>query len=156
MEPQVRFCNAADGTRIGYAVLGEGPPLVLVYSWGNTIETEWRNAGVRTAYEQLSEGRQLVIMSRRGFGASQRDVDDLSLDAQTSDLEAVVNASELDRFDLWGFGDSNGACVAYSVRTPAKVSRLILWDAYVRGSDFMPEGAIRSLVELARENWGMA
>src|SRR5688572_26860143 len=156
MEPQVRFCNAADGTRIGYALLGQGAPLVLVYSWGNSVETEWRNPAVREAYRQLADGRQAIIVMRRGIGASQREVDDLSIEAQTSDLEAVVNAMGLDQFDLWGFGDSNGACVRYSVQNPQKVSRLILWDAFVRGTDFMPEGTIRSLVELAKENWRMA
>jgi len=28
MERQIRFCISADGTRIAYATVGEGPPLV--------------------------------------------------------------------------------------------------------------------------------
>ncbi len=30
MEPQIRFCTSADGTRIAYAFYGSGPPLVRV------------------------------------------------------------------------------------------------------------------------------
>ncbi len=35
MEPQIRFCTSADGTRIAFAVYGErsGPPLVWVPGW---------------------------------------------------------------------------------------------------------------------------
>jgi len=38
MEQQIRFCTSADGTRIGYATLGEGPPLVCVQMWGANVE----------------------------------------------------------------------------------------------------------------------
>jgi len=30
MEPQIRFCTSADGTRIAYAAVGEGPAVVEV------------------------------------------------------------------------------------------------------------------------------
>ena len=30
MEPQIRFCTSADGTRIAHATVGERPPLVRV------------------------------------------------------------------------------------------------------------------------------
>ncbi len=34
MEPQIRFCTSADGTRIAYSTVGEGQPLVLASAWG--------------------------------------------------------------------------------------------------------------------------
>lgn len=40
MERQIRFCTSADGTRIAYAVLGQGPatPVITVSGWTWTIE----------------------------------------------------------------------------------------------------------------------
>jgi class 3 adenylate cyclase len=93
---------------------------------------------------------------RRGFGASQRDVDDLSLEAQTSDIAAVFDALDLNGADLWAFGDATAPCVAFTVQNPERVNRLAIYSPYVRGRDFMPEGAIRSLMDLCVQNWGMA
>ena len=38
MEQQIRFCTSADGTRIAYATLGEGPPLVYITGWGLALQ----------------------------------------------------------------------------------------------------------------------
>ena len=136
-------------------MLGDGRPLVLVYSWGASIETEWPNPVVRGAHLRLAVGRRLVWVLRRGMGASQREVDDLSLDAQVSDVAAVVDALALEHFDLWGFGDGTGPCVAYAARHPERVSRLVLQNAYVRG-DFMEERAVRALMDLVQKHWSVA
>ena len=40
MEPQIRFCTSADGTRIAYTTLGDGPPVVYVSGWGVSIELD--------------------------------------------------------------------------------------------------------------------
>jgi DNA-binding CsgD family transcriptional regulator/pimeloyl-ACP methyl ester carboxylesterase len=157
MEPEIRFCRAADGTRIGYAVLGKaGTPLVIVESWGATIETEWENAGCRSAYQRLAARRRPIIVSRRGFGPSQRDVEDISLEAQTSDIAAVADALNLTDFDLWGFFDGIGPAVAFAAANPARVSKLILWDAFVRGRDLVEERAAQAMINLIRANWRLA
>ena len=43
LKQQIRFCTSADGTRIAYAVSGEGPPLVLSANWLTHLEYQWRN-----------------------------------------------------------------------------------------------------------------
>ncbi len=91
MEPQIRFCTSADGTRIAYATLGEGPALVWVPGWATNLELEWQHPDPRAFFESLGRGRLLVLISRRGFSPSQREVDDLSLEAQVGDLAAVVD-----------------------------------------------------------------
>ena len=90
MEPQIRFCTSADGTRIAYSTVGEGPPLVRVPSWGENLELDWQHPDARNFLESLGRGRLLVGLDRRGLAASQREVDDLSLEAQVADVEALV------------------------------------------------------------------
>ncbi len=156
MEPQIRFCTSADGTRIAYATLGEGPPLVYVTGWGGSMELEWEHPDGRAWFEGLAQGRLLVRFDRRGLGASQREVEDFSLDAQVADIAAVVDQLDLERFDLWGNYDGAAVSVAYAAQYPDHVSRLVLWGGYARGEEIARPEAIRSLVELIRENWSLA
>lgn len=42
MNQEIRFCQSYDGTRIAYAVTGEGPPLVKAHHWLTHLEYEFR------------------------------------------------------------------------------------------------------------------
>lgn len=156
MEPQVRFCTSADSTRIGYAALGEGPPLVMVYSFGANVEAEWQNPACRAAVGRLARNHRVVVVSRRGFGASQRHIETLSLDDQVSDIAAVVDALPLDQFFLWGFLDAVGPCVKYAAENPERTKGLLLWDAYTHGPAMVSESQNRGMLELIHGNWSLA
>ena len=156
MEPQIRFCTSADGTRIAYATLGEGPPLVLVPSWASNFERDWKHPGGHLWVERVAQHRLYVSFDRRGVGASQREVDDLSLEAHVADIAAVVDHLQLERFDLWGVLDGAAVSIAYAAQHPERVSRLVLWTAYPCGVEIVRPGAIRSLMEMIRESWGLA
>ena len=156
MEPQIRFCTSADGTRIAYTTMGEGPPYVHIPSWGENLELDWKHPDAHAFLESLSRGRQYVSFYRRGLGTSQREVEDLSLEAQVADVEAVVDRLQLERFDLWGGLDGAPVAVAYAAQHPEWVSRLVLWEAYPYGVEIATPGAIRGLKELIRGNWSLA
>jgi class 3 adenylate cyclase len=156
MEPQIRFCTSADGTRIAYATMGEGPPLVVVYPWGRTTELTWERPDSRAALASLSQRRLYVTFDRRGVGASQREVDDFSLEAHVADVAAVADHLRLDRFDLWGQYEAAAVSVAYAAQNPQRLSRLVLWSPYSCGEEIIKPGAARGLVELIHGNWGLA
>ena len=156
MEPQVRFCTSADGARIAYATLGEGPPLVMVSAWAGNLERDWKHPDGHTFLESLSRGRLYVTFDRRGVGASRGEVDDLSLEAQVADISTVVDHLGLEQFDLWGVLDGAAVSAAYAARHPERVSRLVLWAAYPCGVDIVRPGAARGLVELTRQSWSLA
>ena len=156
MEPQVRFCTSADGTSIAYATLGEEPPLVDIRPWPANMEWDWERPEGRTYMEGLAEGRMLVWPMRRGVGASQRDVEDVSLEAQLADLTAVIDGLRMERFDLIGREDGGALAIAYAADHPEQVGRLVLWAPFVHGTDVVGPEAGRSLVELVRGNWPLA
>jgi class 3 adenylate cyclase/pimeloyl-ACP methyl ester carboxylesterase len=156
MEPQIRFCTSADGTRIAYATMGEGPPLVQVPAWAGNLEHEWEHPDSRAFLESVTRGRLYVRFDGRGVGASQREVDDFSLEAHVADVAAVVDHLQLERFDLWGMLDGAAISVAYAAQHPERLSRLVLWSPYPCGVEIARPGAIRSLVEMMRENWSLA
>ncbi len=150
MEPQIRFCTSVDGTRIAYATMGEGPPLLFVTTWSAApIE--------RGFYSQvMTQGRRFVTFDRRGIGSSQRDVEEISVEAQALDMAAVADELQLDRFDLWGDFDGAPVAITYAAQHPERVSRLVLSAPYSHGGEVSPPESIRSLVELVRNNWGVA
>ncbi len=156
MAPQARFCTSADRTSIAYGTIGEGPPLVHLGPWATNMELDWERPDGRTYMEGLAEGRMLVWPMRRGVGTSQRDVEDMSLEAQLADLTAVIDAMRLESFDLCGVEDGGALCIAYAAEHPAQVGRLVLWGPIVHGTDVVGADAGRSLVDLVRTNWPLA
>src|SRR3972149_7672300 len=107
MEPQIRFCTSADGTRIACTTYGEPGlrPVVSVHFWPIVQNMSWRNPRERPFFEELAQDRSVVAFDRRGIGASQRDVQDVGLDAQLQDLSAVTNDAGMEVFDMIGFAE---------------------------------------------------
>jgi class 3 adenylate cyclase len=94
-------------------------------------------------------------MYRRGTGASQREVDDLSLEAQVADLSAVIDHLRLEQFDLLGWVDGASVAIAYAAQYPERVSKLVLWTPFACGEEIATPG-LRSFIDLVRENWSLA
>src|SRR3990172_11562015 len=125
-EPRIQYAKTSDGVSIAYWTLGEGEPLLHMpaFPWSH-IQLEWQIPFMRHFYERLARGRRLVRYDARGTGSSDRDVSDFSLEAHTADLEAVLNRLQLDRFAIMGLVNSAPVAVAYAVRNPERVSRLV-------------------------------
>lgn len=79
-----------------------------------------------------SKNNLFVRYDGRGFGLSDRDVEDFSLDARVRDLEAVVDALGLERFVLYAVSAGGPTAIAYTVRHSERVSRLILAGTYAK------------------------
>ena len=133
MEQRIRFCHSVDGVRIAYATVGSGPPLVKAANYLTHLERDWEGPVWRHWLEGLAETHTLVRYDERGCGLSDWEVDDLSVDAWVSDLEAVVDATALDRFPLLGISQGAAISLAFAARHPDKVSRLVLYGGYARG-----------------------
>src|SRR6185436_19182197 len=82
-------------------------------------------------------------------------VDDISFEAFIRDLESVVDAAGLDRFDLFGASRACAVCIAYAVRHPARVSRLVLYGGYSRGRNHRGSntGQADAMLTLFREGF---
>jgi len=135
MKQTIGFVNSEDGTRLAYAVAGDGPSLPLVRTPTIATHVELDQDGLMWGHywRFLADGRSFVRYDGRGSGLSDRAALDFSLDARVQDLEAVVNGLKLARFDLLGHGMA--ACVAleYAARNPARISRLIVLNGMVHG-----------------------
>ena len=132
-EQHIHFCKTEDGVSIAYAAVGQGPTLVKAANWLSHLEYDWTSPVWRHWLEGLSRHHRFLRYDERGCGLSDWDIDDFSLDAWVQDLEAVVEASGLDRFPLLGLSQGGPIAIAYAVRHPEKVSHLILHGTYVLG-----------------------
>ncbi|MDO8616778.1 MAG: adenylate/guanylate cyclase domain-containing protein [Dehalococcoidia bacterium] len=153
MEPQIRFCTSADGTRIAYAVLGEGPatPVICVNSWAWTIEAIMTQPAERARLADLAERHQVVTFDNRGTGASEREPSELSLESRVADLGAVADRLGWPRFHLVGYGDGGATAAAYTARNPERVARLVLFSPCARG-----DSNSERMTQLIHENWSWA
>jgi len=154
MEPRIQYAQTADGVSIAFWTLGEGMPLVQMPSFPfSHIQMEWQLPGWRRWYERLAEKRMLVRYDSRGTGLSDRDVTDFSLDALVLDLEAVVDRLGLERLAPFGPLNSGPVAIAYAARRPEKVSHLVLWCSYARGSDYYESPQVQALRALRDKDW---
>ncbi len=158
MEQQIRFCTSSDGTRIAYATVGQGPPVIRIRPWFTHLEFEWENPISRSEIDRLSARHLLIRHDGRGMGLSDRQVSDYSPEAHVRDLEAVVDALGLERLALYGHSQGGATAITYAVRHPQRVSHLILVGSFARMAWLVDteEGQqlFQTALTLMRQGWG--
>jgi class 3 adenylate cyclase/pimeloyl-ACP methyl ester carboxylesterase len=148
MEPQFRFCTSADGTRIAYVTYGSGPPLLYANTWVLSIDAQFRIPEARAYFDALAARAQLVIFDRRGSGASERDVDDLSPEAEAQDIAAIADAAGIRDFAL--FADiATAVCATYALSNQQRLRNLVLWSPFSEISG----GVSGETARLIRKDW---
>lgn len=155
----IRFCRSSDGTRIAYATIGNDSPLVKAANYITHLEHDWQSPVWHHWLTELSKQHTLIRYDERGCGLSDRDVTQFSVDTWVQDLEAVVNAMGLERFPLLGISQGASISVAYAVKHPDKVTRLILYGGYARGRfkrdlNAKQHQEAETLIDVIRVGWG--
>jgi len=158
LHQDVQFCTADNGVRLAYSKVGTGAPLIKTGNWLNHIEYDWESPVWSHLLKWLATGRQLIRYDARGNGLSDWDVQDISFDAFVRDLEAVINAAGHDRFDMFGASQGCAFSIAYAVKHPERVKKLVLYGGFargrrVRGAPVDVEQA-EAMLTLMRTGWG--
>jgi pimeloyl-ACP methyl ester carboxylesterase/AraC-like DNA-binding protein len=155
---QIRYCKAPDGTRLAYSVTGSGPPLVKTANWLNHIQHDWDSPLWRHWIDEFTRGRSLIRYDERGNGLSDWDTPDLSFEAFVDDLECVADCLELEQFDLLAISQGAAVAVAFAVRHPHRVRRLIICNGYAAGwavrADAAEVARREAMLTLTEVGWG--
>ena len=154
----IGFITTNDNVRIAFATVGDGPPVVKVSSWLNHLEHDWRSPVSSSLLSYLAARFRLVRYDGRGFGLSDWHVPELSFDACVRDLEAVVDAVGVKHFALLGISAGVAISVAYAVRHPDRVSRLVLVGGFPHGwfkrGNSVESVRAEALITMIQHGWG--
>ncbi|MGV8856542.1 MAG: tetratricopeptide repeat protein [Devosia sp.] len=121
-----------DGSRLWYASLGAGPPVILLHgglgnagNWGHQVPA------------LLAAGYRVILIDSRGHGRSTRDAAPFGYDRLAADVLALIDHLALPQAALIGWSD--GACTALVLAAahPERVSGVLFF-----GCNMDPSGAL--------------
>ncbi|MBL8376261.1 MAG: alpha/beta fold hydrolase [Burkholderiales bacterium] len=153
------YCTTSDGVKLAMRSVGRGPLIVKAANWLGNLQADAQLPSTRHWVDHLARTHQLLWYDARGCGLSDREVDDISLDAWVRDLEAVADASGQDRFVLLGISQGAAIAIRYAARHPERVRALVLYAGFVRGVFHQGLSAktqivFKEMVRIAELGWG--
>jgi pimeloyl-ACP methyl ester carboxylesterase len=132
----MQYVKTSDDVKIAYLSLGDGPAIVFasnIFGDAHNYRRGWPH--VRGVTDRLvGLGWRVVRYDHRGMGSSDRNVEDLSLEARVKDLTAVVEQLGLKRMALAGLDLGAATAIACAVQRPASVSHLVLLSPWASGA----------------------
>lgn len=151
----VRYTKAKDGTSLAWARGGSGPPLVKPATWLTHLEYDEESPIWSHWIRYFEDHHDYLRYDERGCGLSEQGPDTPDLDTWVSDLECVIDAAGIDQpFALLGISQGAPTAITYAIRHPERVSHLILFGGYARGTacrgDPEAEALYRAVVEVFR------
>lgn len=158
-EQEIQFCMTPDGVQLAYGRTGSGPAVVKTGHWMTHLEFDLETPIMGQLYRELSADHTLIRYDTRGNGLSDRDVENVNLEAFVGDLETVVDAARLERFALFGISQGSAVSIAYAVRHPERVTHLILSGGYAMGAAHRARSPAEqeqraATLTLVRHGWG--
>jgi pimeloyl-ACP methyl ester carboxylesterase len=125
---------AHDGARLYYATFGAGPPVVLLHDglasgayWGNQVRP-------------LTAGHhQVILIDSRGHGRSTRDGRPFTYELMASDVIAVLDALNVRRAAVVGWGDGAIIGLVMALKDPERVTRVVAFAANMDPSGLKPD-----------------
>ena len=156
---RIRYVRTTDGVQLAWADAGTGPVMIKAANWLTHLEYEWESPVWRHWIRFFSDQFRFIRYDERGCGMTDRNTGDLSLERWVADVEDIVAAADMrEPFSLLGISQGASICVAYAVKHPERVSKLILYGGYARGPFQRddPERAsfYRAMIDLVRLEWG--
>lgn len=115
----------ADGVRIAYDDVGEGPPVVLLHGFASDRGTNWRRRGW---YDALVEaGHRVVALDARGHGGSGTPSDDAyGPEAMAGDVVRLLDHLGLEAADVVGYSMGSRVAAQLLVEHPERVNAVVL------------------------------
>lgn len=124
-EPKSATFLQVEGARVRYLDEGQGPPVVLLHGFASSIEN-WLSV-----IPTLKTSNRVIALDLKGFGWTDRPAADYSPAAQAELLRAVLDERQVEQVALVAHSWGSSVALAFALKYPARVSRLVLYDAWV-------------------------
>jgi pimeloyl-ACP methyl ester carboxylesterase len=131
--------NPLDGTRVAFAVSGEGEPLLLVH--GSALSKAiWRGFGY---LKELRQHHRVITVDLRGHGRSDKPhrPEDYAMELVVADLLAVLDATGVEATHYFGYSFGARAGFAVAAAHPGRLRSFVS----AGGSYRVGEGVIGDL-----------
>ncbi|HXE99995.1 MAG TPA: adenylate/guanylate cyclase domain-containing protein [Solirubrobacterales bacterium] len=130
--PRTRYALSGD-SHIAYQVFGEGDlDLVFVPGFVSNIEHYWEMPQVPDLLERLASFARVVMFDKRGTGLSDPVAGPPPLEQRMDDMQAVMDAAEVERAALYGISEGGPASVLFAATYPDRTSALVLYGSTPR------------------------
>lgn len=154
----VTFCKTKEGFNLAVSNVGSGPVIVRASHWATSTEHDWESPLTGPLLQQLAGRFRVIRYDGRGVGLSDRDVSGITFATMLDDLEAVIDATRPEKFVLLGISGGAATSIAYAVKHPERVSKLVLFGGYARGRNKRgsPQDAeeAKAFLTMLRSGWG--
>ena len=148
--PEVRYARSAD-LSIAYQVVGDGPrdlvyvPFLLSPVFSSLVPE------LAEFFLRLASFSRLIVLDKRGTGASDRPRALPTLEVQMDDVRAVLDDVGSEEAALFGVGAGGQIAALFAASSPERTTALVLFDTWGR----LPGTADRHrrMVRLARDPW---
>ncbi len=154
MSQPARYARTAGGVSIAFAAQGEGPALLLVPCgpW-ETLQIAEGVSAWRAWHERLAQKHLLVRYDARGTGLSDVAGSCPDLEQRVEDLTCVIESLGLRQVALLAAQTAGPVAISFAARQPRRVSHLVLWCTYARGSDYFRSTHSVALHAMAEKDW---
>jgi pimeloyl-ACP methyl ester carboxylesterase/predicted Ser/Thr protein kinase len=144
---RIEYFKSGDGASIAAARGGSGPPLLVVPTMADTIETSW------PFYAGAFGDRELITYDRRGSGLSERGSAIGSVELLLQDAQAVIAGFGLREFDVLGtlLGTTEAAWIASLGTHP--IRRLVLRAPTLGLKDWASIPGVRAALAAMEHDW---
>jgi len=151
----IRFIRDADGTRVAYAAVGEGPVIICPAWWVSHIERDWEHPEFRRFFTRLADGFRVVRYDRPGTGLSDRDVPPRTQADEVSLLARLADALGDAQFSLFAVSCAGPVALTYAAEHQNRIRRLCLYGSYASGTDIATPELRDALPALVMAHWGV-
>lgn len=103
-----------------YEQRGEGDPIIFSYGWLDDCSV-WNYQ-----IETFSKEHRVILYDHRGHGKSDKPKDNYSIATLSNDLHLIIQNLNLGSVNLVGFSMGGQAALAFALKHPSKIAKLIL------------------------------
>ncbi len=132
--PTTRYTRS-DGTSIAYQVVGDGPlDMLFVTGWLTQLEQLWEAPANRRFLERLATFGRLIMFDGRGTGLSERVLESYSIEQETRDALAVLDAAGSERAALFTYAQGGLVGARLAADHPDRIGAMIMYASIARTS----------------------
>jgi pimeloyl-ACP methyl ester carboxylesterase len=122
-----------NGIELGYRVVGEGEPLILLHGGFGSVEMFGPNV------ELLAAGRRVIGVDLQSHGRSPAADRPMRFETMADDIAALIRSLGLGRAAIMGFSLGGGVGLRTAIQHPDVVERLVLVSTVFKRQGWYPE-----------------